>query len=50
MKRRQSSTNNINGIFHENLSKGKDITKSVLIENLITDGNTTQETTAPISR
>jgi hypothetical protein len=39
-------------MFQDKLAKGKEITKSVLIENILsaTDGNTTQETTASMSR
>jgi len=39
-------------MYKDKLAKGKEITKSVLIENMLTgtDANTTQETTAPMSR
>jgi hypothetical protein len=39
-------------MFKDKLAKGKEITKSVLIDNILsgTDGNTTEETTAPMSR
>jgi len=39
-------------MFKDKLAKGKEITKSVLIENMLTgtDANTTLETTAPMSR
>jgi hypothetical protein len=39
-------------MLKDKLAKGKEITKSVLMENVLsaTDGNTTEETTAPMSR
>ena len=39
-------------MYKDKLAKGIEISKSVLIDNMIsgTDGNTTEETTAPMSR
>jgi hypothetical protein len=50
---KRKSHNNINGsMYKDKLAKGIEISKSVLIDNMIsgTDGNTTEETTAPMSR